>query len=374
MRKEITDRYYRTFTYQSVDRVPDIEFGYWPQTIRRWLSEGMKADLSEQEQNNMFSAQLDRFLGFDQAEHHGIHLRTHMNPVFEEKVIEKREHSVIMRDSSGALAERYMNEVDQSSIPHFIEFPIKTPKDWEDMKTRHRFDDPTREIPQAEIAAALAAAAQGKVICVGPPGPYGMLRGWMGFENLSVAFYEYPDMIHDMIEHMTELTLRQIRRLPANLPIDYANWWEDMASKNGPFVGPKMFREFLQPQYHLIMQELKKRGCAIGIVDCDGNPHDIVANWLEEGVNIMFPLEVAAGCDPFAWRKEFGKEMRIRGAIAKAPLVEGGKAIDRELDRIKPLLEQGGFIPHLDHLVPPDISYQNYCEYLEKKRKLIGKA
>jgi hypothetical protein len=46
--------------------------------------------------------------------------------------------------------------------------------------------------------------------------------------------------------------------------------------------------------------------------------------------------------------------------------VGGGRAIDRELDRIKPLLEQGGYVPHLDHLVPPDIPYRNYCEYLEK--------
>jgi len=41
MRTEIKDRYYRTYTYQDVDRAPDIEFGYWPQTIRRWLKEGL---------------------------------------------------------------------------------------------------------------------------------------------------------------------------------------------------------------------------------------------------------------------------------------------------------------------------------------------
>lgn len=373
MRKEVTDRYYKTFTYQSVDRVPDIEFGYWPQTIRRWLGEGMKADLTEQERNEMFCGKLDRFLGFDELSHAGIDLRFHMNPRFEEEVIERREHSVIMRDCWGCIAERYLNDVDESSIPHFIEFPIKTPDDWKAMKERYRFDDPSREIPQKEIDELAANAAKGMMVSVSPPGPYGMLRGWMGFENLSVAFYEYPDMIHDMIEHTTELTVRQIRRLPAELPIDLSNWWEDMASKNGPFVGPRMFREFLQPQYHRIMDELRKHGCVIGIVDCDGNPHNIVANWLEEGVNVMFPVEVAAGCDPYAWRKEFSKEMRIRGAIAKAPLVEGGSAIDRELERIKPLLDQGGFIPHLDHLVPPDISYKNYCQYLEKKRKLIGK-
>ena len=37
MRTDVISRYYRTFTYQSIDRLPDIEFGYWPQTIRRWL-------------------------------------------------------------------------------------------------------------------------------------------------------------------------------------------------------------------------------------------------------------------------------------------------------------------------------------------------
>jgi len=372
MRQEVTDRYYRTFTYQPTDRVPDCEFGYWPQTIRRWLGEGLPQEMAS-ESNQMFSAKLDAFFGFDAGASCGINLRLHMHPTFESEVIERREHSVIMRDSSGCLAERYLNEADESSIPHFLEFPVKTPQDWAEMKKRYDGDDPVREIPQAEIDAAVAAAAEGKMISVGCPGPYGMLRGWMGFENLSLAFYEYPDMIHDMVDHMTDLTVRQIRRLPADLPIDHSGWWEDMASKNGPFVGPRMFREFLQPQYHRIQQELRKHGCVLGVVDCDGNPHDIVANWLEEGVNIMFPLEVAAGVDPFAWRKEFGMELRLKGGIAKAPLVAGGKAIDRELERVRPLLEQGGYVPHLDHLVPPDISYDHYREYLDKKRKLIGK-
>jgi uroporphyrinogen decarboxylase len=121
------------------------------------------------------------------------------------------------------------------------------------------------------------------------------------------------------------------------------------------------------------MSAAKARGCALAQVDCDGNPHDIVGNWLEEGVNIMFPIEIAAGSDPQAWRDEFGMDLRLRGGLAKYALVEGGAAIDRELERIRPLLEQGGCIPHLDHLVPPDIPYAHYCEYLDKKRKLISR-
>ena len=373
VRTEVKSRYYRTFTYQETDRVPDIEFGYWPQTIRRWLSEGMPAKLSEGEQNNAFSWELDRFLEFDEDPGCGINLRMHINPHFEYKLIEERENSVVTREGDGTLAERFGSESDESSIPHFIEFPVKTPADWPDMKRRFRFDDPERVIPAAEIEEARKHAAQGNTVSVFFCGPYGQLRAWMGFENLSLAFYEYPEMVHDMVEHWTELAVRQLRQVPLDVPIDMVNWWEDMASKNGPFVSPKMFREVLQPCYHRVMTEAKKHGCELGMVDCDGNPHDIVANWLEEGVNIMFPLEVAAGVDPYSWRDEFGMAMRIRGGVGKEPLVQGGKAIDRELERLRPLFEQGGFIPHLDHLVPPDISYKNYCEYLEKKRKFIGK-
>jgi uroporphyrinogen decarboxylase len=321
----------------------------------------------------MFSGKVDRFFGFDEVYHHGVDTRTHMNPVFEEKIFERRGDSVIMRDSSGAIAQRFQNHVEESSIPHYIEFPVKTPDDWAEMKQRFRFDDPGRDIPAEDVANAKTAQADGKCIAVWFCGFYGQLRNWMGMENLSYAFYDQPDMIRDMVEHWAELCARQIEKLPADVRIDYVSWWEDMASKNGPLCSPTTFRDVLQPGYHRVMQAAIRRGCVLGIVDCDGNPHDIVRNWLEEGVNIMFPLEVAAGVDPFAWRKEFGPELRMRGAIGKEPLVRGGSAIDRELERIKPLLDQGGFIPHLDHLVPPDISFKNYCTYLEKKRKLIGK-
>ena len=373
MRTEVKDRSYRVFTYQSVDRVPDCEFGYWPQTIRRWLKEGMPIELTTDEQNQMFLGKLDQFFGFEAGESVGFGARTWMHPTFEEKIIERKEHSVIMRDSGGGIAERYMNDADESSIPRFIIFPVETPHDWIGMKERFRLDEEFRKTPPEEIENVRKGMKDGKMVSFFSVGFYGQLRNWMGMENLSIAFYEHPDMIHDMVEHWAELIARQIEALPADILIDHMGWWEDMAGKNGPLVGPKMFREFLQPGYHRVMQAAKKRGCVVGMVDCDGNPHDIVANWLEEGVNIMFPLEVAAGVDAYAWRREFGMELRLRGGIAKAPIVAGGKAIDRELDRIKPLLEQGGFVPHLDHLVPPDIPYENYCEYLEKKRKLIGK-
>jgi uroporphyrinogen decarboxylase len=263
--------------------------------------------------------------------------------------------------------------VDESSIPHYLRFPVESPADWAEMKQRFAWDEPTRALDEAELARARAAAPT-QMVTIFFVGFYGQLRNWLGMENLSYAFYEQPAMVHDMVEHWAELCARQLERLPLDIPIDHVSWWEDMASKNGPLCSPTTFREFLQPGYRRVMSVARARGCDLAIVDCDGNPGALVANWLEEGVNIMFPLEVAAGVDAYAWRREYGLELRLRGGVGKVPLVQGGAAIDRELDRLRPLFEQGRCIPHLDHLVPPDIPYAHYCQYLEKKRRLIGKA
>ncbi len=371
IRTNVKDRYYRVFTYQKVDRPPDIEFGYWPQTIRRWLKEGLPADF-ESERNAMFSGKLDAYFGFEH-DGHGVPVNMGMTRPFAEEILERKEGSVVMRGSDGVVAERYLNDADDSSIPHYLSFPVVTPDDWAAVRERYDVDDPARLPTSAQIDGIRAAVAAGKHISAFFCGFYGQLRNWMGMENLSLAFYDYPEMVHDMVELWSEMAVRQLRTLPPDIPVDIVNWWEDMASKNGPLAGPALFREFLQPGYKKVMDEAKRRGAVLGMVDSDGNPHDLVANWMEEGVNIMFPLEVAAGVDPYAWRAEFGREMRIRGGIAKTPLVEGGSAIDKELERIRPLLDQGGYIPHLDHFVPPDIPLKNYQQYLEKKRKLIGR-
>jgi uroporphyrinogen decarboxylase len=372
LRTQVRDRFYRVFTYQNVDRVPDIEFGYWPQTIRRWLNEGLPLDLTVDETTEMFSTKVDDFFGF---EHEGWNIPRHtgMNPPFEEVVLERRSASVIMRDETGIVAERYLHDSDLSSIPRFIQFPVETPDDWARLKERYRLDDPARASQEQDVDEARQAQAKGSSISVSFTGFYGQMRHWMGMENLSYAFYDYPAMVHDMVTHWAELCARQIEQLPDDIPIDRVNWWEDMASKNGPLVSPATFRRFLQPGYRRVMSAAQARGCMLGQVDCDGNPHDIVGNWLEEGVNIMFPIEIGAGSDPAAWREEFGQDVLLRGGINKRAIAEGGAAIDAELERMRALLEQGGCVPHLDHLVPPDISYANYCAYLDKKRKLIGK-
>jgi hypothetical protein len=131
-----------------VDRVPYVEFGYRPQTIRSWLSEGLPLSLTPEETNEMFPGKLDDFFGFEQEGYRiGVHeVNMGMHPAFEEEIIEHRGESVLTRDMQGVIAEWFPNDADASSIPHFVRSPVETPDDWARMKEPYRLDDPIRAV------------------------------------------------------------------------------------------------------------------------------------------------------------------------------------------------------------------------------------
>jgi hypothetical protein len=49
-------------------------------------------------------------------------------------------------------------------------------------------------------------------------------------------------------------------------------------------------------------------------------------------------------------------------------------AIDAHLRSLLPLIEDGGFIPTVDHLVSPDIPLENFIYYMERKQRLLRAA
>lgn len=82
------------------------------------------------------------------------------------------------------------------------------------------------------------------------------------------------------------------------------------------------------------------------------------------------PLENAAGMDSLKIREQFPK-LKMIGRLDKMKIAAGGEAMENEIQKAKTLCEQGGYLPSFDHSVPPIISYEGYCDYLEKLREEI---
>ena len=137
-------------------------------------------------------------------------------------------------------------------------------------------------------------------------------------------------------------------------------------------ISPAMAREFLQPTYVRWIQEAKQAGVPIIDMDSDGKVEELLPLWIDSGINVCDPLEVAAGNDLQAYRRRFGRHMAFKGGVDKRCIAEGGKAIEWELARIAPVVKDGGFIPGCDHGVPPDISWPDFLRYSRLLAELTG--
>jgi uroporphyrinogen decarboxylase len=74
--------------------------------------------------------------------------------------------------------------------------------------------------------------------------------------------------------------------------------------------------------------------------------------------------------DPMMLRQKYGPQMRLVGGIDKRAMAAGPEAIDAQLLPLAPLFVEGGFIPWCDHLVPPDVPFQNYLYYVNKMKDM----
>lgn len=71
-------------------------------------------------------------------------------------------------------------------------------------------------------------------------------------------------------------------------------------------------------------------------------------------------------------RRRYGRNLRIWGGVDKRALARGPAAIDAELGRLKSLIAEGGYILHLDHSCPSDISFPNFCYHLKDGPRYAG--
>ena len=355
-------RWLACMRFQPLDHIPDEEFGYWDQTLVAWHTQGLPEYVND-------NPKADVFFGFETQV--GVPVDGGIIPGFEYKVLEEDERHVTILDYDGAT--KQVNKDGSATIPHYLRFPIETRGDWDRFKKRLDPTEPKRYPTEQDWADWKKSVEDcDRVVQVNCGSLFGKIRDWMGFENIAIACMDDPAWVEEMIDYCTEFHYRTIERAVTEVQVDVGAFWEDMAFNHGPIISPALFRKWLTPHYKRITELLKSNGCEFAYVDCDGNINSVVEHWLEGGVNIMFPLEIRGGTDPRWMREQFGHDVLLAGGVDKTQLIAGKEAIDKEIERIRPLVEDGGCVPHVDHRCPPDVTYENYLYYLKRKREAFG--
>lgn len=354
------ERFRRIMSFQPVDRMIDTEFGYWDNTLTRWHQEGLPAYVNSNEK-------ADIYFGFD-AWQKTVPANTRLNPQFQKEIIQDDGVHQLIYDENRVKCEVFTDGKD--TIPHYLEFPIKNRETYLPFKERlvGALDG---RVPNYLAAIGEQTKDRNYVLVASGGSTAGYLRNLMGFEGICLGIYDQPELLAEILEALGEVACTVARAITAHIQIDLVAWWEDIAYRSGPIVTPKFFRDVCGPVYRRVMEIYQQGGTLYGYVDCDGDFRKLVPTWLNNGVNIMFPLEVNAGVHPEQLRKDF-PGIRMMGGVDKIVLMQGHAAIKQELLRLKELTREGGFIPHVDHRVQSDVAYADYLYYLEAKRDIFG--
>ena len=360
------ERYLSCMRFQTVDRPPLMEWVPWTSTVEMWMEEtGMN-----REQVLSYTAECDQVCST------GVDFS--MIPAFPEQIIAEDAETVTKTDRMGQVYREFKCSPD-TSMPDFIDAPVKTRKDWEDIKLR--LDPASAERYPADWTERLCSWKRDKPILnlyggvasyYGGPSLFGFVRMLMGAERVLYAFYDEPDMVHDMMETATCFSIAIMEKALKEAPVTYVQFWEDMCFKGGPLISPAAVREFMLPRYKRITEAVRKAGVDIILLDSDGDVSSLIPIWLDGGINGVFPMEQAAGNDIHEYRRTYGKDLLITGGIDKRALAHSKAAIDRELETKIPLAFEGGYIPMLDHLIPPDVPFENFIYFWKKKKAMLG--
>lgn len=353
------ERFHQTMKFGQVDRVSFYEWiGFWTKTLERWRKEGMPGD-----------AALEQIFGFDRRRRLPVSLG--VAPGWDEEILSEDAKTETVRGTEGVVYRRFKDA--SHSIPKYIRFPIETRDDWDDFKKRLNPKSPCRYPLYWDDEIRVSQGREYPIwIVIG--GLFGWIRNWMGIEGVSIALMTDKAWVQEMMEYVADFIIETITPALEQIPdIDFAAFWEDMAYNKGSLIAPKYVKELMVPHYKRITEVLRKHGIDIILLDCDGNHDELTPLWLESGITGVYPLEVAAGEDPVALRKQYGKDLMMIGGIDKRVLARSKDAIKQEvMAKIPWLIEQGGYIPSIDHAVPADVPYENYLYYIGLVRQVIG--
>lgn len=354
---------------------------FWRETMHSWIQQGAPASLSDSRfRSELFQFDHMRFLrevisGLLQlpamvGTKEAYFPFPPIVPLFDHKIIEEDERTITIINQGGQKAKVLKD--DPQKMPLYLDHPVRDWDSWREYKKRLDPETPGR-YPSDWKSYSERISRMDAPICLMVGSFFGFLREWMGLEKLLVTFYDDPALIEDMMDQMLYLETEVIKKVLKDIRVDWVFFWEDMAYKAGPLISPDFFRKFMMPRYKKLSDLIRSSGIDILIVDSDGNMNELIPLFLECGVNGHWPLEVAAGNDAVALRKKYGNDLILAGNIDKRVFLKGKDAIRQEImSKVPFLLEKGGYFPSIDHLVPPDITFENYTYFLNTMREIVG--
>ena len=369
------ERVLAALNHQQADRVP-IHDSPWVATVERWRKEGLPMVNPAE----YFDYELVSFT-------------PDTSPRLPIAVVQETDEYIVHRTPYGGLRRDHK---DYATTPEIIDYPCKSREDWERIKgrltpSRERVDwegswlagnaDDTRGQESVlergrrdwrrGLPGCRQAREQGRFVCYNVMVGYDKLQFYVATEQLLMAIATEPDWVRDMYEADANLAIAMYEMM-AEGGFQFDGVWLtcDLGYRNGLLFSPRHYDEQLRPTLRRLFQYFKARGLPVILHSC-GCVRDLIPRFIEDGLTCLQPLEVKAGMDLIALKRQFGDQLAFMGGIDVRAMADADPAVIEEeiATKISYAKVGGGYVYHSDHSVPNNVSLDRYRRVLELVRK-----
>lgn len=365
----------------------------WDKTVRNWASQGYDVDFFKDlhpallpTENIYAYYQHDRWQEYYNTMQTDTILKFEtglgLDPViritfripficFTEEIMEDTEQYTIKRDRDGWIR-KYPKD---GGLVRIIRPVVICEEDWDDLKER------IKTVIHDELSPEKMEAAYGKyregtrngdyAVRLRLSGFFWMPRFLMDNEPHLYAYYDEPEMLKDIAQFMVDVYKKQLESIFKIVTPSLVFFEEDLSGKNGPLISADIFDEFVAPYYRQIIPFLKEQGVANVFMDTDGDFTLLIPSILEAGIDGVLPVDVNAGVDIIEVRRQY-PTLKFFGGFNKLCITEGKEAIEEELERLTPVIKQGGCIVCTDHQAAPHTSLEDYKYYVKRLKETMA--
>jgi uroporphyrinogen decarboxylase len=186
--------------------------------------------------------------------------------------------------------------------------------------------------------------------------------------------YTKPDVVQAIIDKIVDFEVEATRRFleAAGGLIDITYFGNDFGSQRGLFVSPQLYQRFLRKPLKRFFDLSHDYGCKVMKHSC-GSIREIIPSFLEDGVDILDPIQVgAAGMDLPGLKSDFGSRLTFHGGVNTQRTLPWGSVEDvcaEVRSYLNLFRDSGGYVLSGSQEYIEDIPLENILAIYEENKR-----
>lgn len=220
---------------------------------------------------------------------------------------------------------------------------------------------------------------EGKVLFVDASGG-GLLQmlgvgDWKSLTAACFSLINEPRRVEDLLNRTTDFYCTCLERVLSQVSVDYASFYEPIASNVGPVISPEMFKRYAVPGYKKVIALLDKYNVPLRVFCATGGDLTSILDLLvDAGINVLWLSNIAvSSMEYMALRRHFGDQISLIGGIDSGALNHDETTLRNSVEKtVLPLLDKGRYLPCLDDRPRASVSLSKYRLYRQILKEIAG--